>query len=344
MGKQPSYSEASLDVKAGNVATAWQAPLPGAQCAAEKFRADGYLSLNFRPTPRDNDPAAHVPHAAAPCQTIVDIQGQNPPLRMIRAFALPDGAALAHLHNVSGGVLGGDRLRVDLVLQPHAQAQVTTTGATRVYRQRTGYPDAQQTTTIHVSDGALLEYLPDTLIPFAGARYCQRTHVHLGHDAGLVMWELLAPGRDARGERFAYDRLDLQLTIDAVDQSADEPVARPVAHPIARERYCLEPALRPLTSPARLGDYRYVATLYLCRVGVASERWLELEKAVNAHAATFPRDGGAVWGASTLPAHGLVIRGLGHTTHALASRLVEFWQLGKQALYGRAAIPPRKVP
>ena len=83
--------------------------------------------------------------------------------------------AVAHLHNLSGGVLGGDQLALAVTVEAQAQAQVTTTGRdTRVYRHRPG-PDATQRTSLRVGAGGLLEYLPDTLIPYAGARYRQQS-------------------------------------------------------------------------------------------------------------------------------------------------------------------------
>ena len=71
---------------------------------------------------------------------------QIPPLRVVRPFDLPRGGALVHLHNVSGGVLGGDRLDNEICLEEGARVQVTTTGSTRIYRHRTGGPTAQQVT------------------------------------------------------------------------------------------------------------------------------------------------------------------------------------------------------
>ena len=41
-------------------------------------------------------------------QTVLAASHQEPPLRVVRAFPLADGAALVHLHNVSGGLLGGE--------------------------------------------------------------------------------------------------------------------------------------------------------------------------------------------------------------------------------------------
>src|ERR1700683_3460772 len=42
--------------------------------------------------------------------TVLRDVAQTPPLRVIRAFPAEDRSALVHMHNVSGGVLGGDKL------------------------------------------------------------------------------------------------------------------------------------------------------------------------------------------------------------------------------------------
>src|SRR3981189_542673 len=69
-------------------------------------------------------------------RTILAECEQQLPLRVVRAFQLDDGGALVHLHNLSGGVLGGDQLDVTIEVGPGAVAQVTSTGATRIYRSR----------------------------------------------------------------------------------------------------------------------------------------------------------------------------------------------------------------
>src|SRR5271169_2160149 len=58
-------------------------------------------------------------------QTILAASHQEPPLKVVRAFAVEDGAALVHLHNVSGGLLGGDRLELAVNVGRGARAQVT---------------------------------------------------------------------------------------------------------------------------------------------------------------------------------------------------------------------------
>ena len=131
-------------------------------------------------------------------RTILAASHQEPPLKVVRAFAVEDGAALVHLHNVSGGLLGGDRLELAVHVGAHAQAQVTTTGATRIYRPRVEASATSQLNEITVGENGVLEYLPDAVIPFAGARFSQRTSIQLAEGAGLFWWEILAPGREAR--------------------------------------------------------------------------------------------------------------------------------------------------
>lgn len=284
----------------------------------------GVLHLRFRATARHGQPL-----------TVVDTLAQTPPLQVVRSFRLADGGALVHLHNVSGGVLGGDQLQTTIDVATGAQAQLTTTGATRIYRQRAGYGAAEQELIAHVGPGALLEYLPDPVIPYATSAYRQRTRFVLADDAGLFAWEIMAPGRMARGESFAYDQLAWETTVEVLTGDG--------VTPIALERARLEPARRPLTAAARMGRFGYLATMYICRVGVAATCWQTLEQALydvtTAHAA--PQE--SWWGVSTLVAHGVVVRGLATTGRPLLAALPEFWRVAKRILYDEAAIPPRKV-
>jgi urease accessory protein len=256
---------------------------------------------------------------------------QEPPLRVVHAFPREDGSTLLHLHNLSGGVLGGDQLALDVELAPLARVQLTTTSATRVYRSRSAEPPARQTCTVRVGAGALLEYVPDQLIPFAGSRYQQHTRIELEQDAGLFWWETIAPGRLAREECFAYELLQVEMVI------------RAAGLPLAWEHMKLEPGRVDLTSPARLGAFRYHTSFFVCRVGLPPSRWQELEQHLGELAAQLTRPGELVWGVSSLVAHGLVVRGLSKRGYDLAPGLLAFWQSARQALYHEAAIPPRKI-
>jgi urease accessory protein len=264
-------------------------------------------------------------------QTILAECEQQSPLRVVRAFQLPDGGALVHLHNLSGGVLGGDSLEVSIAVGPRALAQVTSTGATRIYRSRKDAQPGYAKVQIAVDDEGLVEYLPDQLIPFAGSRYRQETLIELGENAGLFWWEIVSPGREAHQELFAYELLQLKTKISALGK------------PIAIEHMRIEPAHRSISSLARLGRYRYFSTFYICRVGSDPSLWLRLEKLLAERAEQWSVPSRIVWGVSPLRAHGLVVRALSRSSWDITTRLPDFWRAAKQFLYQREAVLPRKV-
>jgi len=263
--------------------------------------------------------------------TVLTASHQEPPLQVVRAFAVQDGAALAHLHNVSGGLLGGDHLSLKVSVGAGARVQLTTTGATRIYRPRREALPTTQSNEFAVSEGALLEYVPDAIIPFAGARFSQATTIRLAQGAGLFWWEILAPGREARGEVFDYDCVEMKTDIGALGQ------------PIASERLRIEPRKCSTQSFGRLGPYRTCATFCIARVGLGTAEWLALEHELREQALPLTEHGETLWAISTLPAHGLMVRCVAvHGRHVLPG-LQTLWQTAKRRLYGRDAVPPRKV-
>lgn len=264
-------------------------------------------------------------------RAVLAASAQEPPLRVVRAFELEDGSALAHLHNVSGGLLGGDRLALRVRVGRDASAQITTTGATRIYRPREESAGVTQSDEIQVGENALLEYVPDAIIPFAGARFSQRTVVHLAAGAGLFWWEILAPGREAHGEVFQYECVEMRADVAAEGCL------------IAAENVRLEPKKYALESVARLGPYRYWTTFYICRVGLGADVRLAAERQLREVGGGLARPGEILWGTSTLMAHGLVVRGLARHGRDMRTGLHAMWRAAKLMLYGREAIPPRKV-
>jgi urease accessory protein len=264
-------------------------------------------------------------------KTTLAFSHQDPPLRVVRAFQSASGGAMAHLHNVSGGLFGGDDLTLNVEVGKGAEAQLTTTGATRVYRRGTGVAITRQHSEFTVCEGAVLEYVPDAIIPFAGANYRQHTTVRLSPNAGLFLWEILAPGREAGNEVFAFECVELWTEVAVQDEI------------VSIDRMKLEPHKKMLASPARMGPYRYCATFLVCKAGLGTEAWLDLEGHLRKIAADMPRLEETRWGISTLKAHGLMIRGLAKQGCDVASGLFYLWDAAKSELYSRHAVRPRKT-
>lgn len=262
--------------------------------------------------------------------TLLRVKQQQPPWRVVRGFQAPSGELLAHLHNLSGGILDTDSLACQVDLAPGAQAQVTSTGATRVYRSRSGDRVASQRTSAKLAAGAFLEFLPDQLIPFAGSRFEQSARVELQDRASLIWWDRVAPGREASGEIFRFDSL----------ASAFELLVN--GEPVAVERWTLSPLTDRMDSTVRLGPFRHFSSCYVCRAGEPASYWrkFESEMQVLADRLSSPE---ILWGVTSLRAHGVVIRGVAMNGRALAGGLVEMWRAAKWSLCGRVATLPRKV-
>ena len=85
-----------------------------------------------------------------------------------------------------------------VVVEPEARVCLTTPSATKLYATP-GTPARQQLDiTLHA--GAVLEYLPEQIIPFAQAAFRQQMTVRLGPGACVLAMEIVAPGRLARGK------------------------------------------------------------------------------------------------------------------------------------------------
>jgi urease accessory protein len=262
--------------------------------------------------------------------TMLRVKQQQPPWRVVRGFRTATGETLAHVHNLSGGILDRDSLHFQLDLGAGAQAQVTSTGATRIYRSRSAEGLASQRMHVRIAAGAYLEYLPDQLIPFAGSRFEQIARVELEPGASLIWWDRVAPGREASGEIFRFESLTSNFELIADGR------------PLATERWTLSPLVRRLESIPRLGPFRHFASCYVCRAGEPPPYWKTLEAKLQIIADQLSSSE-ILWGVTSLRAHGLVIRGVAINGRALASGLVEFWKAAKWSLCGRVATLPRKV-
>lgn len=295
-----------------------QGERPAESPAMARTQVRGSLALHFKRYPQSG-------------KTYLADSAQEPPLRIVRPFPLEDGSVLVHLHNVSGGLLGGDRLTTSVDVGAGASVQLTTTGATRVYRARQDSSATLQINHFTISQNALLEYLPDAIIPFAKSKFRQETGVNVEAGGGFLGWEILAPGRSAHGELFEYDSVELKIDVKADGQS------------IAAENARIDPKRSNISSIARLGPYCYWITFHIVRVGPDANFWLTAEERIREVIGGFWRPSEELWGVSTLAAHGLVVRGLTRSGTNILANLRSIWCGAKLLLYGREAIAPRKI-
>jgi urease accessory protein len=134
-------------------------------------------------------------------KTLVHRSQAQAPLKFQRPF-YPEGDGVCHgvMLHTAGGIVGGDRLSLQISLGEESHAFLTTAAATKLYRS-TGATSVQAT-RIALGSGACLEWFPQEVIVFNGGRYHQHTHVELAEGAVWMGWELARLGRSARRESF----------------------------------------------------------------------------------------------------------------------------------------------
>ena len=139
-------------------------------------------------------------------KTVIKEQFSKVPLFTQRALYLEESLpSMAYIYIISpsGGVLQGDRYRIDIKLAKNAIAHSTTQGATRLYRMDKNF--ATQILNISLDSNCYFEYVPDQIIPYRDSRFYQSVNLNLHDDATLIYSETIVPGRMAMGESFDYD-------------------------------------------------------------------------------------------------------------------------------------------
>jgi urease accessory protein len=109
-----------------------------------------------------------------------------------------DDTCEAVLINTGGGMTGGDRFEARIVVDPDAQAIVTTQAAEKIYRSQG--PATHVSTQISVGAGARLHWLPQEAILFDRANLERTLEADIAPDATLIACESLYFGRFAMGE------------------------------------------------------------------------------------------------------------------------------------------------
>lgn len=224
-------------------------------------------------------------------KTVIKEQFSKVPLFTQRALYLEESLpSMAYLYIISpsGGVLQGDRYRIDIKLAQNAIAHITTQGATRLYRMDKNF--ATQILNISLDSNCYLEYVPDQIIPYRDSRFYQSVNLHVPDDATLIYSETIVPGRMAMGEYFAYDVCYLKTiaknesgTLKLVDTALLEPKKNQL------KRLGILEEFNMLSNIYLLIPYKYVNILN----EKISENILKYDKVI-ARCSILPNDSGLV--------------------------------------------------
>jgi urease accessory protein len=132
--------------------------------------------------------------------------GSEAPLKLLRASHHSDGRCELPLLHTAGGLVGGDRLAVEISLGERSSALITSVAAQKVYgsvgrsRRTPAGAWARQDLVVRLEPGADLEWLPQEMVLYADGLLEQHTRVELAPGASWLGAEVVRLGRTAAGE------------------------------------------------------------------------------------------------------------------------------------------------
>jgi len=171
---------------------------------------------------------------------------------------------------------------------------------------------------LSVGPGARLEWVPEVTIPFAGSRFRQSIHVDLAPGATVVLWDAMASGRVAMGERWAFTSLENEICI------------RTALGGSIVERYRLVPDRLP-ESVGLVGSWDYVASLFVIGDAIDAETWTRLDLILAAILEQRPAL--VLGGVSTPAAPGVVVKLVARSTPDLTETLEAMWAAIRKELW-----------
>jgi len=272
----------------------------------ERVGRDGALQLRFE--------RRGVGTVVAACRSTV-------PLQVLAPLALPDPAAVVSILNPTGGLVGGDRLVIEVEAGRGAHACLTTPSATKVYR--TDGAPARQDVLVRVGPGAVVEYVPDHTIPFEGSDLRQTLRAEVSAGARLLVVDAFAAGRVGRGEVWRFARLESALIVSDA------------AGWLLRDRFVLAGS-GPWAATGLAEGAPYFATL-AC---FSDEPWETLADDVGAVTRACP---GVRMAGGALARRGMIVRCLAPTAPTLTGAIEGLWAAARRRLIGCPPLALRKL-
>ena len=243
------------------------------------------------------------------------------PLRVQRPFYPEGRSGTCHVYllHPPGGLVSGDRLSISARVGADAHALLTTPAANKLYKADSHGVAWSQQTHLEVTDGGVLEWLPQETIAFDGSMGEQSTHIDLAGSARCLGWEVLALGRPASELPYVSGRIDQRFRLLRDGK------------PLWLERQILDPLHPRFVGRWGQGGASVQATLWA--VGLAEE--VAAIEALRDAIATSPR-----WAVTVR--HGvLLLRYLGQERNEAWDICQQAWACLRPMLSGSYAHPPR---
>jgi urease accessory protein len=221
----------------------------------------------------------------------------TPPFKITSPFYTGAGRMSIMVASVSAGLMAGDRQKIDLRLERGASVEIASQSFEKIHRMGKDQ-SAFRETRLTVEQDALLIYAPLPVIPFAHSAFESHTDIYL-RDSGsrLAYAEILACGRVARGERFAWRRYKNRVRVFEGGRL------------IYFDNNDFRPAETDMESFTMFEGYSHFSTLLLANIPLSPEQREEIGRDLR----RFPQ---GVGGMSLTGSGALCVRTLGNGAEA----------------------------
>jgi urease accessory protein len=301
-----------------NIPPEFEVNLTKSQSEVGKSGKVGILSLKLERDPETG-------------KTVIREQYSRVPLFTQRAMYLEESLptmAYVYIVSPSGGILQGDRYRIDITLDNNTLAHVTTQGATRIYKMEKNY--ASQIVNVTVGEGSFFEYIPDQIIPFRNSRFYQEVELNVHDNATMIYSEVIVPGRVASGEAFEYD-------ICYIKTVGKNHLGRPRFIDTVK----LEPKNENPKTEGILGNLKVIGTIYI----VTKESYTNaLQYEISEKIKVLEIKGKISCGTSILPARqGIIVRILGNSAEDVKKIIFKVVSIARKQIVGASFSGIRKA-
>ncbi|MDP5273952.1 urease accessory protein UreD [Chengkuizengella axinellae] len=253
--------------------------------------------------------------------TLVDRFHQSP-LKISKTHPFENSSQLyVCVMDCSPGMLDGDEYDIHMNFGEQTEVYLTNQAYTKIHpSQNLGVKINQR---YDVKIGALLEYFPEPMVPFAKSCFQGETTFQLEKDASLVTADILTPGRIHLGESFDYQSFNNTLKVYRDDKL------------IAWDRFHLNPSNHHFRTEGSFGEYTHMGSFWIFSKYVDDELLKRIRDGIEELPNIFA-------GASFTSEQGICVRILGHKAWELQQCTENLWNIWREHAYMGAAPLIRK--
>ena len=260
-------------------------------------------------------------------KTFIDKQFCSYPFHLCRPFYLDEGTAAGiasiYTQSCAGGIFARDNLLTEINVASKAQAHLTSQASTIVHDGSQG--KAEQICKISADAGSLVEYVPDPIILFSGARLKSSVYLSVDETAGVILFDSFL-AHDHRGCGQFFDLFKNNIQIVKKDGS-----------PLVTDRFELTGEEFAANKIGQMGGFTCHGSVLALVPGV------DLNPLIRSVRTIFKSFDGGVIGISRLPlVNGFSARILARDAVPMKRAMLTLWALSREALIGQTPEIRRK--